>query len=188
MHLIYLGCVITNFFAFQEFINYPLTYQEVTTAYHKALNKDMLIMKYREKSTLNLAYFPEAEKLLYPSTTAQILWVNKDDYPKEMCVKLSELQELPDIEPRFRYASLKMWRGCFIANGELHKEICRYINYFNPEELRLKAIAMRVKAEMKGSGGCTCDKGWKGDYCTEKEEEEVDYEANEDEDDVYDMI
>jgi hypothetical protein len=143
----YLGCVITNYLAFQEFINYPLTFQQVSNAYHEALVYDYDVLKMQAKTGMNYVHVPQAPELIYPHTTKeQILWVNKKDYPEEMCFKLYALDQLPETRPRMRYHDIRYLRGCPLRSGALHEEICKYINHFDPEELRLKAVGMRVKA------------------------------------------
>ena len=148
MPFMYLGCVITNYLAFQEFINYPLTYQQVSNAYHEALVYDYDFLKMQAKTGMNYVHVPRVPELIYPHTTKeQILWVNKKDYPEEMCFKLYALDRLPEIRPQMRHHDIRYLRGCPLRSGSLHEEICKYINHFDPEELRLKAVAMRVKED-----------------------------------------
>lgn len=182
MAFIYLGCVITNYLAFQEFINYPLTYQQVSNAYHEALVYDYDVLKMQAKTGMNYVHVPQAPELIYPHTTKeQILWVNKKDYPEEMCFKLYALDQLPEARPQMRYHDIRWLRGCPLRSGPLHEEICKYINHFDPEELRLKAKVMRVKEDWllredvpgRERKDMVCAEGWKGEFCSQKEEEEV---------------
>ena len=145
MHFTFFGCVITNYYAFQLFINYPLSLEDVTAAYDQALRQDIAFLQLKAKTGLNYIRNPLAPQLLYPGTTAQILWVNRKDFPKEMCDRLNALEELPETTLQFRHLNIKYLRGCRLKTRALHEEICRYINHFTSLERR----ALLVKGEME---------------------------------------
>jgi hypothetical protein len=178
----FFGCIITNYFAFQQFINYPLSYEQVANTYHEALIKDMELWKHNEEQGLDPPYHSEAIDLSY-HPFPEILWVKRDDFPKEMCYKLEYLEtKTATGSTKNRYHETHLFRGCMFTMLPLHEETCRFINYFNPEELKLTAKVIRFKedwhlteeAPQPFEPGCT--RIWLGeeeeDPCVKEKKEE----------------
>jgi len=130
----YFGCWVTNLMAFQSFINYPCTRQEIYGNYTRVLNREKQLWdnatNWTEEEQLNMK--TPLQETTIPNLK-NIVWTCRKPLGQTsaICVQLKALQgtdsedeELDDIEIK----QIRL-RGCSLQYP-LHSSVCHLINTF----------------------------------------------------------